>query len=82
MSDKPTLTVEECQAILDYIETLEAIYENQVGRKPQRTTCEREALMKIHRSSRMVEAQQAVASGFNPDDDPDLLENIDRFNRI
>lgn len=29
-----------------------------------------------------MEVQSVVASGFNSDDDPDLLENIDRFSRI
>lgn len=29
-----------------------------------------------------VEVQETVISDFNPDDDPDLIENIDRFNRI
>lgn len=29
-----------------------------------------------------TEVQAAAVSGFDPDDDPDLLENIDRFNRI
>lgn len=30
---------------------------------------------------RVTEAQAAVASGFNPDDDSDLIENVDRLNR-
>lgn len=42
-----TLTAEERQAILDYIETLEGIYQSQFDREPLRTACEWQALEKI-----------------------------------